>query len=176
MAFCWVFAINIAIFLIQYKYRPYAVYLHYITGGIVGLFTIISSLGILIPEGISSSSNIYFHKVFGTIIIGILSILLILGLLGWLLSRSESFNSTSIYYIRLAHRILGYILTLASFIQVTLMFKPPSGAFWLLILWELACVVALVVRKIWWPTLEQKATSAKDLQSTANKLTGSNLQ
>ena len=52
MPYVWTFVINIAVFFAMYKFKAFNIYIHAIIGLFVALVTLITSLPILIEEGI----------------------------------------------------------------------------------------------------------------------------
>jgi len=52
MPYLWAFVIDFGIFFAIYKYRRYSIYVHAAIGLLVSLTTLITSLQILVDEGI----------------------------------------------------------------------------------------------------------------------------
>lgn len=163
MAYLWGPAINIAIFFAMYRYRTWWVFIHAISGAFATLFTMASSLPLLVQNGIISDDSPFLddyplldiHFKIGLTCVIVISIQFLLGLLTLLLQLTKG-RSIIIFNMKKIHAILGYalIILFKSNTYVNLGTDDPDFA-WLLVQ-DILVVILIVLKKTFLPKMQEK--------------------
>jgi hypothetical protein len=164
MALIWGPGINFSICLALYSYRKYYIYIHSIFGLFLAIFTISTSLPILLTTGILSTpqrggeasvsgSTIYAHYIVG--IVSFSSVLLV-AIFGIATNVMNIMKAPSIYIIifKNVHRIVGYLIAILAKSNVYIIYGPFDGSFWLLLVQDLLFASVIVARKLLFPKME----------------------
>lgn len=139
MPYLWTVVIDFSIFFAIYKFKALSVYVHALIGLFVGLTTLITSLPILIDEGIPAEEDESYeqrHFIIGLIVIIFLFLQMLLGLLTKTLQLISWSHPYLIYFINVAHKYIGYSLIILCKIQVFLILNLDdelTPTFWGLI-------------------------------------------
>lgn len=126
MPYLWTFVIDIGIFFALYKYRKYSLFLHIAIGLFVALTTLITSLPILIAEGIPSTEDESYeqrHFIIGFVIIIFILIQVVIGLVSRILQFIPWSSSLLIYLLNMTHKYLGYGFLVIAKLQVFLILQ-----------------------------------------------------
>lgn len=134
MALIWGPGINVAIIAVLYSYRKYYIYLHAFCGLFATIYSISTSLPILLTTGILSTdqaggehrvtgSTIYAHYIVG---ITSLSVVLLQAILGIATRVINIYNlsTSSLIIIKYAHTILGYLVSILCKSNVYIIYGP----------------------------------------------------
>ena len=163
MAVIWGPGINVSILLVLYSYRKYYIYIHSIFGFFLAVFTIATSLPILLTTGILSTpqrgdvsvsgSTIYAHYIVG--IISFSSVLLV-AVFGIATNVMNIMKAPSIYIIifKNVHRIIGYVIAILAKSNIYIIYGPSDGSFWLFFVQDLLFASVIIARKILFPKME----------------------
>lgn len=165
MAVLWGPGINLAIILALYSYQKYYVYAHMAFGGLLTVFTISTSLPILLTtqlnfqlqilqDGHKDPDTMHIHALVG---IACISSVLVVGLLGVATRMANIFNFSplALMIIKNAHRILGYLIAILNKSNVYIIFGLKSGNFWLFFVQDLIFALLIIGRKIFFPKMEK---------------------
>ena len=165
MAVLWGPGINLAIILALYSYEKYYVYAHMAFGSLLTVFTISTSLPILLTtqlnfqlqnfqDGHKDPVTMHLHALVG---IACISSVFVAGLLGVATRIANIFNFSpfSLMIIKNAHRILGYLIAILNKSNVYIIFGINSGDFWLFFVQDLIFALLIIGRKIFFPKMEK---------------------
>jgi hypothetical protein len=178
MDLIWGPGINLSILIVLYSYRNYYVYAHSIFGLFATIFTIATSLPILLKTGIistapsgvnDSGSIIYAHYIVGIIAISSIFLVAILGIATKLMNILQA-SSSSIMLVRNAHRILGYLIAILAKSNIYIIYSPTKSDFWLYLVQDLFFVAVILGRKIKFPKMEEVIIPNKSFLSSCLKL------
>ncbi len=159
MPYFWSIVIDIAIFLpflVQYKY---SLIIHMVLGAIVAVTSIVTSWQSMMRGLPPSGTRMYFHKLFGMIILGLVLIQVILGLISFLIKATKKTSPHVVLYIRWAHTYIGYVIALMCKVQTINFLKGGSPLYWFNLIWDIFFILFY---------LQRLFTHAK-IQNTSNK-------
>ena len=165
MAVLWGPGINLAIILALYSYQKYYVYAHMAFGALLTVFTISTSLPIVLTIGLNfqlqnlqdgkkDPVTMHTHTLVG---IAGMSSVLVAGLLGVAtrIANVYSFSPFSLIIIKNAHQILGYLIAILNKSNVYIIFGLKSGDFWLFFVQDLIFALLIIGRKIFFPKMQK---------------------
>lgn len=156
MAYLWGPVMNVAIFLAIYAYRPYAIILHGSIALLVGIYSLAVSLTILYNTGFPPpTAKLYNHFNIGFAAMLCIIVQLLLGLALKLFNVFD-FSSALLLKLAYAHRIFGYLMVLLCKASYYVAFQVGEEweSFWGFMGMDITIIIAVVVRKLFWPKLE----------------------
>jgi hypothetical protein len=162
MAFVWGPGINIAILLAMYKYRIWWVLLHALGGAFACLFTLSTSIPIIVKTGLISDSSpflryhprLVYHYKIGIAVLIIVSLQFFLGLISLIMQFARA-KSLSIINIKKTHTIFGFLIIILIKSNFYINIKIDE-TFWGLLAQDIAFFIIIVVRKLIFPTMESR--------------------
>ena len=161
--YLWSVIIDLAIFLpflVQFKY---SLVTHMILGGLVGILSIGTAYPSMIRGLPPTNSRMYFHKLFGFIIFGLIIAELSLGLISYLIKPNKNTSPHKVLYIRWGHTFLGYAIAIMSKVQCILIIKSGSQLYWFSIIWNTILIVLYIKRQL--THLKIESASPKQLKN-----------
>lgn len=163
MSYFWSIAIDIAIFLpflVQYKY---SLIIHMVLGGLVALTTIVTSWKSMLRGLPPVENHMYFHKLFGMIICGLVLIQVLLGLISYLIKATKKTSPFLVLYIRWAHTYIGYAIAIMAKIQTINFLYPDTPLYWFNVIWNILFIIVYLKRAFTHQKIEN--TSSKELKN-----------
>ena len=158
MPYLWSFVIDLAVFVVLYKYRPLWMFAHVIIGFGVAFVTLLFALPILRQNGIPETENAFKlqrHFIIGTVILAIVFLQVIMGITANVMKMIKTSSTVGIYFFNTFHKYLGYCLLILSKFQFFLILdhngNHPS-LFWTLLAIDIVMFLLFVAQKIWFPT------------------------
>ena len=161
MAYLWGPVMNVAIFFAIYSYRTYAIIIHGLLSLFVGIFSLAISLTILYSSGfLPSTGEFYNHFNVGFAAILCIIFQLLMGLALKLLNVFE-FSSNLVLKLRYTHRIFGYLMVILCKSNYYIIYQQNEEweSFWGYLGMDIAIVLAVILRKVFFPKLEHKPIS-----------------
>jgi hypothetical protein len=161
MPYLWTIVINFSVFFAIYKFKAFSVYVHALIGLFVGLTTILTSLPILLTDGIPAEEDDSYdqrHYIIGLIVIIFLFLQMLLGILSKSLQIISWSHPYLIYFTNVFHKYLGYSLIVLCKIQVFLILNLDEElvqTFWGLAGAETAMILLWMVCKLMFFRLEE---------------------
>ena len=170
MPYAWSIAINVAVFIVLYKYRPLWMFAHVILAGGISFVTLLFAFPILvafkIPEQ-ETPDKMRRHFIFGIVILAIIFLQVLMGLATNILKNFRKSPTLAIYILNKGHKYTGYVLTILAKVQSYLIIQTNGDdpdLFRALISIDAIWLAAFIFIKIWWPSLGQRVMpSYKDL-------------
>ena len=156
MAYLWGPVMNVAIFFAIYSYRTYAIIIHGVISLFVGIFSLAVSLSILYTSGFPpSTGEFYNHFNVGFTAMLCIIVQLLMGLALKLFNVFD-FNSNLLLKLRYAHRIFGYLMVILCKSNYYIIFQQNEvwDSFWGFLGMDMAIVLAVIIRKLFFPKLE----------------------
>ena len=157
MHYLWGPTMNLSIILSLYSYRKYANILHGLLSFTISIFTLVISLSILRYYGWpKSSSKLSPHFIIGFTAMMAIMVTIVFSLSMKLLIILKG-SSRWILRMRVMHKICGYLTVLiakANYYYIFNWFKMDNY-FWGFIAMDATTTILIIIRKIFFPKLEQ---------------------
>lgn len=157
MHILWGPVINFSIILAMYSYRRYAMILHAFISTFVTIFSLIISLEILVFIGgfVPKTNKHYDHECIGFTAMLLVMIQVILGIL-MKVFNCFNFSSNLIHKLSIAHRLLGYALTVLCKVNYYREIKKEENpdAYYGLLFMDIVTAALILGRKYFFPKLE----------------------
>lgn len=162
MAYVWGPGINFVILLAMYRYRIWWVLLHGLGGAFACLFTLSTSIPILMKTGMISDGSFFlkyhprlvYHYKIGIAVFVIVSLQFLLGLISLIMQFAQA-RSLFIINIKKAHTIFGFLIIILIKSNFYINIKIDD-IFWGLLAQDIAFWIIIVVRKLLFPKMEEK--------------------
>lgn len=151
MLYGWTIVADLIIILAYYEYRKYTKVIHALVGTGIVVTTLITSLPSLIKNGFKTKH--LTHYIIGVVIYGMMGFQLLLGFIKFIMVFFNKGNPFLLYVMKVAHKLLGYVLLILCKVQVFLILTKDRAEYSYLLGWECGVALILIYRYFTFPKL-----------------------
>lgn len=157
MPYLWSFVIDLAVFVVLYKYRPLWMISHVIIGLGVAFVTLLFTFPIYQVEGLpqlETADHMRRHIILGLVMMSIVLVQILFGIASTVLKALPKGSAYGIYISNRVHRYMGYFLVVLAKVQIYLK-MDQDGTFWALLVVDLLLMVTFIIQKLVFPSMAE---------------------
>ena len=161
MPYIWTVSVNVAVFVVLYKYRPLWMIAHTILAGAIVFMTLLFAIPILRANGIPNADkyNYQRHYIIGVVILVLVCLQTLLGILSSVMKMMKSSPTIGIFASNTIHKYFGYVLLFLGKFQMYYILDNNGNhpdKFWGLFASDVIFFLLFVAQKIYFPTFAEE--------------------